>query len=122
MAGGSRAPQGCQSRCIDVQIVPFFIQQHGVAIMVAEATREGILASSLIFVCDVLRLFARTHFTDLFRSKLVQAVANMLSFRTKQGSDERHLDVDVKHAALMLVQMLDRQGEPAQVFPTLLPA
>ena len=98
-----------------VQVVPFFVQQHGIAIIVKEATREGSLASSLMLVADVLRLFARSHFAALFQSKLVVAVANMLSFKTMHGADERHLDVDVKHAALMLVQMLDKQGEAAEV-------
>jgi hypothetical protein len=98
-----------------VQVAPVFVSQGGISIIVGEAFRDGVLASSQVFVCDILRLFARTHFSALFHAKIVHAIRSMLSFRTKRGADERQMDVDVKHAALMLLQLLHTEGDPLAV-------
>lgn len=98
-----------------MQVAPFFVSQGGISVIIREAFRDGVLASSQVLVCDILRLFARTHFSALFRAEIVHAVRSMLSFRTKRGADERQMDVDVKHASLMLVQLLHTEGEPFEV-------
>lgn len=92
-----------------------FVDQGGIAIVVSEALSEGVLASTLLYICEILRLFARTHFSALFRVKLLHAITAMLTFRTPTGADERHMDIEVKHATLMLAHTLHSEGEPREV-------
>jgi hypothetical protein len=83
--------------------------------VVSEALSEGVLASTLLYICEILRLFANMCVSALFRAKLVHAVTAMLTFRTPSNAEERHMDLEVKHAALMLVQALHSEGEPREV-------
>jgi hypothetical protein len=73
-----------------------------------------VLASTQILISQILYLFARTHFSELIDAQFVSAIGRMLSHKTKRGADERHLDVDVQHAALMLVLRVQGLGHSRQ--------
>jgi hypothetical protein len=95
-----------------VQVAAHFVVQRGIHVIVSEACRDAPLASTLTLLCEILRLFARSHADDVFRAPIGRAVSCMLTFVTKRGADERQMDVDVKLAALTLVQLLHTEGEP----------
>jgi hypothetical protein len=99
----------------DLQAAAEFVKKQGLVIIVKEALRENVLASTQILISQILHLFARSHFEELVDAKLVSAIGRMLSHKTKRGADERHLDVDVQHAALSLVLRVQGLGRPRQV-------
>lgn len=106
------------TKCIAIlQAASEFINRKGLAIIVKEALRENVLASTQVLIAQVLHLFARSHFEELVDAKFISAIGRMLAHKTKRGADERQLDVDVQHAALMLVLRVQGLGRPRQVQP-----
>ena len=112
MPSGSTVVQGIALMFSRVQVAEHFVAQGGLTVIAAEACRDGALASTLVLISDILRLFARTHVRQLFRAPIIRAVAAMLAYVTKRSADERQVDVDVKLAGLSLVQLLHTEGEP----------
>ena len=100
---------------ISLQAAAEFVKKQGLAIVVKEALRENVLASTQVLVSQILYLFARSHFEELVDAKFTSAIGRMLSHKTKRGADERQLDVDVHHAGLMLVLRVQGLGHPRQV-------
>jgi hypothetical protein len=98
-----------------MQAAADFLKNRGLTVIIKESLREDVLASTQVFVCQILHLFAQTHFEELFEAKLVHAIGHMLSHKTKRGADERHLDVHVQHGALQLVLRVHGLGRPRQV-------
>ena len=95
-----------------VQLGAHFLAERGLHVIVDEASRASALASTLILVTDILRLFSRSHVDAVYRAPIARAIGSMLTYTTKRGADERQVDVDVKLAALQLVQLLHTEGEP----------
>lgn len=100
-----------------LQAAAEFVKKQGLAIIVEEALRENVLASTQVLLSQILHLFARSHFEELIEAKFTSALGRMLSHKTKRGTDERQLDVDVQHASLMLVLRVQGLGHPRQVRP-----
>lgn len=98
-----------------LQAASEFIKKQGLAIIIKESLRENVLASTQVLIAQILHLFARTHFEELVDANFISAIGRMLSHKTKRGADERHLDVDVQHAALMLVLRVQGLGHTRQV-------
>ena len=100
---------------MSLQAAAEFVKREGLAIIVKESLREHVLASTQVLVSQILHLFARSHFEELIDAKFTSAIGRMLSHKTKRGADQRHLDVDVQHAGLMLVLRVQGLGHPRQV-------
>lgn len=104
-----------------MQMAKHFAGSDGISVLIREACKEGVPASTLTLACDILRLFVRSHTAALFAASVTRAVNAMFVFKTPKNSDERELDVDVKHAALMLVQLLHAAGDGSDADASLMP-
>ena len=73
------------------------------------------MSSTQVLLTQILHLFARSHFEELLNARFVCAIGCLLSHQTRLKGDERSMDEDVQHAALMLVLQVYDLGTPAQV-------
>lgn len=104
-------------RCVWLQVAAAFVERRGLVVIVQECLRGSVTSSTLLLLARILHLFARSHFVELLDAQLVPAIGRMLSHQTRFTGDERHLDVEVQHAALMLVLRVLDLGSPEQVCP-----
>ena len=107
--------------CCCVQMAKHFVSHGGITTLIHEACKDAVSASTLTLICDILRLFVGSHTGALFAASVMRAINAMFLFKTPKNSDERELDVDVKHAALMLVQALHAAGDGRNAEALLLP-